>query len=69
MFKVAHKIKQCRMVLIKWSRVQDNNSALKIQKLKKELEELRGKKSQEHGRLWNNLKTQLGQDYKEEEVY
>lgn len=40
MFKVACKIKRCRMDLLKWNRKSQNNSAAIIQKLKEEMEEL-----------------------------
>lgn len=45
MFRVVYKIKKCRMELIKWNRQQESNFAIKIQKLKREMDELRGREN------------------------
>lgn len=44
MFKVASKIKRCKMKLIKWNRQQESKSAIRINNIKKELDELKDKK-------------------------
>lgn len=69
MFKVASKIKNCGNEHIKWNREQENNSGLKIQILKKAMEDLRGRGNRGDGALWNDLKHQLDVAYKEDEVY
>lgn len=40
MYQVASKIKRCRLELIKWSRGSQHNSAIRIQNLKMEIEQL-----------------------------
>nr|XP_027103245.1 uncharacterized protein LOC113724555 [Coffea arabica] len=69
MFKVARRIKECRIALIEWNRTIKGNTKAKIQELKEQLKALR-----EAGEMCNkgataNLKLQLSKAYKEEELY
>lgn len=69
MFQVAYKIKWCRLELLKQSKQLQGNSAIKIQKLKEELETLREQEGQRDWEQWLMLKKQLDTTYKEDEVY
>lgn len=69
MYKVAYKIKRCRMALIRWSKQVENNSAVKIQKLKEEMEMLRDRGQQRDWEAWDKLKGQLDIAYKEDDMF
>lgn len=55
-FKVAYKIKRCRMELIKWNKQQESNSAIRIHKLKEEIVEMKETEGQRNWEKWNTLK-------------
>lgn len=69
MFQVASKIKRCRLELIEWSRGSQNNSAIRIQNLTVEMEELQQQDGQGDWRKWHLLKSQLDKAYSEEEEF
>lgn len=56
MFKVAYKIKRCRLALLRWDKQSQGNSAVKIQKLKEELKTLRELEGQRDWERWFLLK-------------
>lgn len=60
---------KCRMGLMKWDKIQGNNSTCKIQKLKGKIEEMSNLDGQRDWGKWNDLKAQLDIAYKEEEMY
>lgn len=69
MYRVAYKIKRCRMALIQWSKHIGNNSAVKIQKIKEDMEVLSNRGQQRDWEAWDKLKAQLDIAYKEEEMF
>lgn len=68
MFKVAYKIKRCRLALLRWNKQLQGNSAVKIQILKDELETLRELEGRRDWERWFLLKNQFDITYKEEEM-
>lgn len=69
MFQVAAKIKQCRLEILKWNRLQCSNTTRKIQGIKNEMEALRVQEGNRDWDRWTELRIQLGEAYKEEEAY
>lgn len=67
--QVASKIKRCRLALLNWSRQGQSNSAVRIQKLKAEMEELRGQEGQRDWDRWYRIKEQLDNAYIDEELF
>lgn len=69
MYQVTYKIKRCRMDLIRWHKLQDSNSAKRIQMLKLEMDAMKELEGQWDWERWNTLKNQLDLAYKEEEQF
>lgn len=69
MFKVARKIKKCRMDLLGWNKQNQNNSIKRIQQLKDEMEKLIDEESIRDWGMWHSPRSQLDITYKEERLY
>lgn len=69
MFKVASKIKKCRLALLQWSRQQQVNMAKEIQRIKGEMDRMKEHWGQRDWNGWNLLRGELHEAYKEDEAY
>lgn len=67
--KVAAKIKNCRVELLKWSRQQQGNLAKKIKRIQGAMDRLKEEGDQRDWSFWNSLKIQLNEAYEEEEMF
>nr|XP_027100870.1 uncharacterized protein LOC113719906 [Coffea arabica] len=69
MFKVTRKIRNCRIELLKWRNKVQSNSRSKINDLKQELDRVRNSDSDKRNGEVRELKKQLAEAYKEEEIF
>lgn len=69
MFKVAVKIKNCRVELFKWSMPQQGNAVKEIKRIQGQMDRLKEEGGQRDWKFWNKLKTLLNEAYKEEEMF
>lgn len=56
MYKLAMRIKICRIELLRWSMNYQTNSAKRIEQLKKELDELKEMGSDREWKVWTEKK-------------
>ena len=69
MFKVMRKIKECRMALLIWNRKLRMNSGMKMEQIKKKMQELKESNGEGIRGQLVDMKLQLSKAYKEEELY
>lgn len=69
MFRVATKIKRCRLGLLSWSRQQDGHAAKKIKEIQEAMEVLQQQGGQRDWNQWHCLNDQMDEAYKAEEEY
>lgn len=69
MFQVSQKIKRCWYALLKWNSQQESNSALRIQQLQEIMSQLQEDGGQRDWEQWHRLKEQLGDAYRDEELF
>lgn len=68
-FKVTRKVKECRIALSKWSKEIKINNKKEIDRLKKEIREVKNSTRMDKHYKLAGLKSQLAEEYKREEVY
>ncbi|XP_071905749.1 uncharacterized protein [Coffea arabica] len=69
MFKLTQKIKRCRISLLRWKNKFQSNSKEHIERIKKNLQELRETEMQNKNNRMRFLKKSLKKAYREEEIF
>ncbi|XP_071933729.1 uncharacterized protein [Coffea arabica] len=69
MFKITRKIRECRIALLSWNRMHQQNTATLIREIKKKIQEL--KESNDKGKRGKmvEMKLKLSSAYKAEEIF
>ena len=69
LFQVKNRIKECRMALLSWNKSLKSNARCDIDRIKKEIQEVRGRSTPDRRqRMWE-LKRRLADAYKKEELF
>ncbi|XP_071905855.1 uncharacterized protein [Coffea arabica] len=69
MFRVATKIKECRMAILEWRKNVQGNSKVRIKELKEKLAEVKARNDDGKRVQVDDLKAQLTKAYAEEEMF
>lgn len=67
--QVACKIKNCPLALLEWNRMHHTNSAARIKAIREEMGQIKEEGGDRDWCKWSDLKNQLENAYKEEELY
>nr|XP_027089582.1 uncharacterized protein LOC113710661 [Coffea arabica] len=69
MFKITRKIRECRIALLSWNRLNKKNAAIQINEIKRKIQELKDSAVQGKSRKMAELKLKLSSAYKAEEIF
>ena len=69
MFKITRKIRECRIALLSWNRLNKKNAAIQINEIKRKIQELKESAVQGKSRKMAELKLKLSSAYKAEEIF
>lgn len=68
-YRMSKKVKECKVVLSRWSRMLKRNTKKEIDRLKGEIQRLKNLARQENQDSINQLKSKLAKAYKNEELF
>ena len=69
LFRLQHRIKECRVALLEWNRKLKNNARKEIQEMKLKINEVQNEKNQNKTDKLNELPKRVIEVYKREEIY
>lgn len=69
MFKMKQKLKWCKLRFIKWRKQLNGNARNQIEIIQKEMETIQQQGGTRSWEVWKQLKAQLDEAYKSEEVF